>query len=163
MVSRRTIALLAVAAIAVAAVALPAVAGGKPTLAVENEDDEAYRVTVYAAEDRQRAMATNFEITTRDGERRLATLGQLYWPDGHRNVTLADEGVPSESVRVGPGESSNATFEGWPRGHVTFTMAERRNGSRWVHEWTNVGSCGDTGQEITVTLEEGGASWSSSC
>ncbi len=95
MVSRRTIALLLGSALVIGYVQYDTVSGPfKPTLTVENNDTTAYQLSAYTVESREQAMYLNFEVTTRDGEHRLKTLSQLIWPDGDRNVTLADDGSP---------------------------------------------------------------------
>lgn len=151
MVSRRTAVLLGLALLAVVVLTTPAVGGDQPTITVENDGSTAYRVSAYAAEDTQRATLTNFEVTTRDGDRRLATVSQLYWPDRERNPTLVDEGVASERVVAEPGENVTVTFDDWDQGDTLFYFVERRSGDDWIHDWRiGFSSCGGGGQEITV-------------
>jgi len=158
MVSRQVLALLAV----VALVAGPAWYFGPgndspPTLTVENGDTVPYDVTAYAAEDRQSAMLMNFEVTTRDGDRRLATGEQLYWAGEFRNVTLADDGVPTTRLHVASGENETVTMNGCGSGAVTIMIFEALDGNE-SHEWTHVESCSPQGNEHTITLREGGMS-----
>jgi hypothetical protein len=90
MVSRRIAALFA---LLVLLSGVSVVAGdivtSPPTMTVTNEDTTTYRVTAYTTDSLQTAMLLNFAVTTEDGERRLVTLSQLVWPEGHRNVTLS--------------------------------------------------------------------------
>lgn len=167
MPARRTVALLAALLVLGLLVGgLPGVAGtptaATPTLEIENQDDTTYRVTAYAVADRDRAMHTNFRVTTRDGERRLATLSQLVWPDGFRNVTLADEGIPAQPIRVGPGENVTTRVEDWKHGDVTvYVMEDLGDGA--THVRTDIESCPTRGQEHGITFSNGSSSGSSTC
>lgn len=158
MVSRQVLALLAVIALAAgSAWYLGPGSDSPPTLTVENGDTVPYNVTAYAAEDRRSAMLINFEVTTRDGERRLATAEQLYWPDQGRNVTLADDDVPTTRLHVAPGENGTVTMNGCGSGGVTVMIFESL-GANETHEWTHVDSCSPHGNEHTISLREGGLS-----
>ncbi|WP_135852261.1 hypothetical protein [Halorussus salinus] len=163
MASRRTTALLACL---VLLGGLSVVAGdvyeAPPTLTVTNEDDTTYRVTAYTAESRQAALLMNFEVTTREGERRLATLSQLYWPEGFRNVTLADDGIPTERITVEPGEEVTTTIDGWTPGNVTVYLVEDLGDDR-THVHTTIRTCTERQQEHSLTLEDGGTSGSATC
>ncbi|WP_225741335.1 hypothetical protein [Halorussus halophilus] len=118
MAPRRTTVILAgLVLLSGLSVAAGEVIDSPPTMTVTNEDDTTYRVTAYTAESRQTAMLTNFAVTTRDGERRVATLSQLYWPDGYRNVTLADGGIPTRQLTVEPGDTKQMTVEEWQPGN----------------------------------------------
>lgn len=163
MVSRRTIALL-VGLVVIGSLVWygTATRSAQPTLTVENEDNVSYAVTAYTVESRQAAMYLNFEVTTRDGERRLATLSQLIWPDGYRNVTLADEDVPSQRLVVDPGENVTTTVEGWERGDVTVYLAAERDGNE-THVYTEVKTCARRGQEHGITFQPDGTEGFSTC
>lgn len=102
-------------------------------------------------------MLTNFHVTTRDGERRLATGEQLVWPEGFRNVTLADEGVPTTSVTVGSGENETTPIDGCDSGAITVFIVEDI-GTNETHEWTNIVTCAPYGNEHRMTLRDGGMS-----
>ncbi|WP_254764001.1 hypothetical protein [Natrinema marinum] len=143
-------------------VAAGAVIDAPPTLTVENEDDTTYRVTAYTVEDRQTALLTNFAITTEDGDRRLATLSQLIWPEGYRNVTVADDGIPSQQVTVKPGDEATTTIDGWTPGNVTVYIVEDV-GNNETHVHTDIETCPERQQEHHLTLEEDGTSGSSTC
>ncbi|KAA9400974.1 hypothetical protein ACNO8S_19735 (plasmid) [Haloarcula sp. KBTZ06] len=163
MVSRRTIALLLGSALVIGYVQYDTVSGPfKPTLTVENNDTTAYQLSAYTVESREQAMYLNFEVTTRDGEHRLKTLSQLIWPDGDRNVTLADDGVPTQQITVAPGETVTTTIDGWTRGDVTVYLGEKvaDNGT---HVYTRIRTCPRTGQEHSLTFEEAGTSGSATC
>lgn len=167
MSTRRTVALLA--ALLVVELLLggfPGVAGtptaATPTLEVENQDNTTYRVTAYTVTDTDRAMHTNFHVTTRDGERRLATLSQLIWPDDFRNVTLADEGIPAQQIDVGPGENVTTRIENWENGDVTVYIMEDL-GDNSTHVRTTIKDCPTRGQEHGVTFSNESLTGSSTC
>lgn len=163
MVSRRTTALLVgLVLLGGLSVAAGEVYDAPPTMTVTNEDDTTYRVTAYTAESRQAALLMNFEVTTRDGERRLATLSQLIWPEGFRNVTLADDGIPTERLTVEPDEEATMTVDGWTPGNVTVYVIEDL-GDNQTHVQTKIETCTERQQEHTLTLEDSGSSGSSVC
>ena len=140
----------------------PATGTAAPTLTVENQADTPYRVTAYTVESGQRATFLNFAITTRDGERRLATLSQLFWPDGYRNVTLVDRGIPTRRVTVAPGESVTTTVDGWRPGNVTVYLVERLGDDETLR-YAELETCTRRGQEHSMTLEGDGKSGSATC
>lgn len=109
---RMTVFLASLVLLSGLSVAAGAVIDAPPILTVENEDDTTYRVTAYTVEDRQTALLTNFAITTEDGERRLATLSQLIWPEGYQNVSVADDGIPTQQVTVEPGRFEDSSSGG---------------------------------------------------
>ncbi|RRJ31404.1 hypothetical protein [Halocatena pleomorpha] len=163
MVSRRTIIFIAglillsgLSMIAGEAVDAP------PTMTATNDGDTTYRVTAYTVEDRRTALLMNFAVTTRDGERRLATLSQLIWPDGFRNVTLADDGIPTQGISVDPGEAVTTTIDGWTPGNVTVYVVEDL-GNNETHVRTSLETCTKRGQEHHMTFEENGGGRTSVC
>lgn len=163
MVSRRTIALLLGLAFVSGYVLYDTVSGpSQPTLTVENNDTTAYQVSAYTVESREQAMYMNFEVTTRDGEHRLKTLSQLVWSDRDRNVTLADDGIPTQQITVAPGEKKTTTIDGWTRGNVTVYLVEKL-GDNETHVYTRIQTCPRRGQEHSLTFEEDGTSGSSTC
>ncbi|GAA5433941.1 hypothetical protein [Haloarcula japonica] len=164
MVSRRMIALLLGSALVLGYVQYDTVFGSvQPTLTVENNDTTAYQLSAYTVESSEQAMYMNFEVTTRDGERRLKTLSQLVWPDGDRNVTFADDGVPIQQITVAPGETVTTTIDGWARGDVTVYLGEKISDNE-THVYTRMRTCPRTGQKHSVTFkEDGGISGSSLC
>lgn len=163
MASRRTIALLVgLALLGGLSVAAGEVIDAPPTLTVANEDDTPYRVTAYTAEDTRAALHANFAVTTEDGERRLATLSQLIWPEGFRNVTLVDDGVPTQQITVAPGEEVTTTIDGWTPGNVTVYVVEDL-GDNETHVQTELKTCTERQQEHSLTFEDSGASGSSTC
>ncbi|MFU1783770.1 hypothetical protein ACM16X_20605 [Haloarcula japonica] len=164
MVSRRMIALLLGSALVLGYVQYDTVFGSvQPTLTVENNDTTAYQLSAYTVESSEQAMYMNFEVTTRDGERRLKTLSQLVWPDGDRNVTFADDGVPIQQITVAPGETVTTTIDGWARGDVTVYLGEKISDTE-THVYTRIRTCPRTGQKHSVTFkEDGGISGSSLC
>ncbi|RDI69989.1 hypothetical protein [Halopelagius longus] len=163
MVSRRITALLAVL---VLLSGVSVVAGDEitspPTMTVTNEDTTTYRVTAFTAENRQTALLMNFAVTTREGERRLATLSQMVWPEGYRNVTLVDDGIPTRHVTVDPGEEETMTVTDWTPGNVTVYVVEDL-GDNETHVHTKIVSCTQREQEHTLTLREDGSGGSSVC
>lgn len=163
MASRRTIALL-VSLVLLSGFSFAAgeAIDAPPTLTVANEDDTTYRVTAYTVEDRQTALLMNFEITTDDGERRLAPLSQLIWPEGFRNVTLADDGIPTQRITVEPGDDVTTTVDGWTPGNVTVYVVEDVDNNE-THVRTHSKTCTERGQEHSLTLEASGGSGSSVC
>lgn len=163
MAPRRTAALVAVLVLLGGfSVVAGAVIDAPPTLTVENEDDTTYRVSAYTVEDRRTAMLTNFAVTTDDGERRLATLSQLIWPEGFRNVTLVDDGIPTQRITVEPGDDVTTTIDGWEPGDVTIYVVEDL-GDNETHVQTELETCPRRRQEHGLTLEEDGASGFSTC
>ncbi|WP_434531594.1 hypothetical protein ACODNH_21705 (plasmid) [Haloarcula sp. NS06] len=156
MVSRRTIALLLGLALVSGYVLYDTASGpSQPTLTVENNDTTAYQVSAYTVESREEAMYMNFEVTTRDGEHRLKTLSQLVWPDSDRNVTLADDGIPTQQTTVAPGETVTTTIDGWTRGNVTVYLVEKIDDNE-THVSTRIRTCPRTGQQHSLTFEEDG-------
>ncbi|WP_406600216.1 hypothetical protein [Haloarcula terrestris] len=156
MVSRRTIALLLGLALVSGYVLYDTAAGpSQPTLTVENNDTAAHQVSAYTVDSREEAMYLNFAVTTTDGGHRLKTFSQLVWPDSDRNVTLADDGVPTQQITVAPGETATTTIDGWTRGDVTVYIGEKI-GENETHVYTNIRTCPRTGQEHSVTFEEDG-------
>jgi hypothetical protein len=163
MVSRRTTVFLAILVLlSGVSVVAGEVLSFPPTMTVTNEDTTTYRVTAYTAESLERAMLMNFAVTTRDGERRLATLSQMVWPDGYQNVTFVDDGIPSRNVTVEPGEEATLTAEEWTPGNVTVYVVEEL-GDNETHVQTEIETCPQRQQEHTLTLEDGGAGGSSVC
>jgi hypothetical protein len=163
MVSRRTIALLLGLALVSGSVLYDHVSGPtQPTLTVENNDTTAYQLSAYTVESREKAMYMNFEVTTRAGERRLKTLSQLVWSDRDRNVTLADDGIPSQHITIRPGEKVTTTIDGWTRGNVTVYIVEEI-GTNETHVYTAIKTCTRTGQEHSLTFEGDGTSGTSTC
>ncbi|SEL96788.1 hypothetical protein [Haloferax larsenii] len=163
MVSRRMTFLLAgLVLLSGVSVAASEAIDSPPTFTVSNEDNTTYRVTAYTAESTQAALLMNFEVTTRDGERRLATLSQLIWPDRYRNVTLADDGIPTQRVTVEPGDEVTTTIEAWEPGNVTVYIVEDL-GDNETHTMTEIKTCTERQQEHSLTLESDGASGSSVC
>lgn len=163
MASRRTIwVLVGLALLSGLSVAAGAVIDAPPTLTVENEDDTPYRVTAYTDENRHTALHMNFAVTTADGERRLATLSQLIWPEGFQNVTLVDDDIPIQQVTVDPGEEVTTTIDGWTPGNVTVYVVEDI-GNNETHVQTELKTCTERQQEHSLTFEDGGASGSSVC
>ena len=163
MVSRRTIVLLAgLVLLSGGSVAAGAVIDAPPTMTVANEDDTTYRVTAYTAETVQTASLMNFAVTTEDGERRLATLSQMIWPEGFRNVTLVDDGIPTQRITVEPGEEVTTTIDGWTPGNVTVYIVEDL-GDNETHVHTEIKTCTDRQQEHSLTLEDSGSSGSTVC
>lgn len=128
-----------------------------PTLTVENGDETPFQVTAYAVEDRQAAMLTNFEVTTEDGDRRLATGSQLVWAKKFRNVTLADEGVPTTWLTVDPGENETTTIDGCGSRAVAVIVFEDV-GANERHEWTRVATCSPHRNVHRLRLRDGGLS-----
>lgn len=164
MVSRRTIALLLGLALVNGYILYDTAAGpSQPTLTVENNDTTAYHVSAYTVDSREEAMYMNFAVTTRDGEHRLKTLSQLVWPDSDRNVTLADDGIPTQQITVAPGETVTTSIDGWTRGDVTVYLGEM-TGDNETHVYTRIRTCPRTGQEHSVTFKkDGGISGGSIC
>ncbi|WP_049917002.1 hypothetical protein [Halogeometricum pallidum] len=163
MAPRRTAAFLAMLVLlSGVSVAASEVIESPPELTVSNEDNTTYRVTAYTVESRQVAMLMNFRVTTDNGERRLATLSQLIWPEGYRNVTLADEGVPTQRVTVEPGEEVTTTIDGWTPGNVTVYVMEDV-GNDETHVQTDIIACPDRGQEHSWTFRDDGTGGSSTC
>ena len=163
MVSQRLTALLAVLVLlSGVSVVAGEVIDSPPTMTVTNEDTTTYRVTAYTTESLQTALLLNFAVTTRDGERRLATLSQLVWPEGYRNVTLVDEGIPTRQVTVEPGEEATMTVSKWTPGNVTVYVVEDL-GDDETHVQTEIESCSQRGQEHTLTLTDSGSSGSAVC
>ncbi|KAA9396191.1 hypothetical protein Har1130_16100 [Haloarcula sp. CBA1130] len=164
MVSRRTIALVLLGlALSSGFVLYDSVSGpSQPILTVENNDTTAYQVAAYTVESREKAMYMNFEVTTRDGEHRRKTLSQLVWPDGDQNVTLADDGIPTQQLTVVPGETVTTTIDGWTRGDVTVYLAQKHDGNE-THVHTRIQTCPRTGQEHGLTFTETGTSGSATC
>ncbi|WP_345779771.1 hypothetical protein [Halosolutus halophilus] len=163
MVPRRTIALLLGLALVSGYVLYGTVSGpSQPTLTVENNDTTAYQVSAYTVESREQAMYVNFEVTTRDDEHRLKTLSQLVWSDRDRNVTLADDGIPTQRITVVPGEKVTTPIDGWTRGNVTVYLVEKFDDNE-THVSTRIQTCPRGGQEHSLTFEDGGTSGSSTC
>lgn len=153
MVSRRFALLSAVLLATAVAVAGVGVVMGtpEPVLTLENDDTAAYHVTAYTVDDQDEAGYLNFEVTTREGNRRLVTYADLVWPDGYRNVTLVDEGVNRQTFVVGPNETTTKPVEGWTRGDVTIYVIER--GDERTHEWSRTVTCGNRGQEHELRFD----------
>lgn len=163
MTSRQTIVLLAgLVLLSGLSFAAGEVIDAPPTLTVANEDNTTYRVTAYTVEDRQTALLMNFEVTTEEGKRRLATLSQLIWPEEFRNVTLADDGIPTQRITVGPGDDVTTTIHGWTPGNITVYVVEDL-GNNETHVRTDIKTCTGRGQEHSLTLEDSGGSGSSVC
>jgi hypothetical protein len=163
MVSQRTAALFALlATLSGASVGAGDVITSPPTMTVTNEDTTTYRVTAYTTDSRQTAMLMNFAVTTREGERRLVTLSQMVWPEGYRNVTVVDDGIPTRQVTVEPGEEASMTVTEWTPGNVIVYVVEEL-GTNETHVQTEVETCTQRGQEHTLTLMERGSSGSSVC
>ena len=164
MISRRTIALLLLGVVLVSGYVLyDAVSGpSQPTLTVENSDTTAYQMSAYTVASREQAMYMNFEVTTRDGEHRLKTLSQLVWSDRDRNVTIADDGIPTQQITVAPGEKKTTTIDGWTRGNVTVYLIEKL-GENETHVSTRIQTCPRRGQEHSVTFKTDGTRGSSTC
>lgn len=163
MVSQRTTVVLAgLLLLSGFSVVAGAVIEAPPTLTVANEDDTTYRVTAYTVEDRQTALLMNFVVTTEDGDRRLATLSQLIWPEGFRNVTLVDDGIPTQRITVEPGEEVTTTIDGWTPGNVTVYIVEDL-GNNETHVLTEIKTCTERQQEHGLTLKEYGSSGFSVC
>jgi hypothetical protein len=163
MVSRRIAALLVLLVLlSGASVVAGDVLTSPPTMTVTNEDTTTYRVTAYTTDSRQTAMVMNFAVTTRDGERRLVTLSQMIWPEGYRNVTLVDDGVPTQQVTVAPGEEASMTVIEWTPGNVTVYVVEDL-GDNETHVQTEIETCTKREQEHTLTLTQSGSSGSSVC
>lgn len=164
MPARRTIA--ALLAVLLVAGGFPLVVGtpaaATPALELENEDDTTYRVTAYTVADRHTAMHVNYRVTTRDGDRRLATLSQLVWPGGFRNVTLADDGIPAQRITLDPGENLTTRIEGWTHGDVTIYIAEDL-GDNSAHVQTEIKTCPVRGQEHGLSFSDGTAGGYSVC
>ncbi|AEH39161.1 hypothetical protein [Halopiger xanaduensis] len=154
MVSRRSALLLTVLLAAAVAIAGVGVAMGtpEPVLTLENDDTASYHVTAYTVDDRDEAGYLNFEVTTRDGDRRLVSYADLVWPDGYRNVTLVDDGVNRQAFVVGPNETTTEPVEGWTRGDVTVYVIER--GDERTHEWSRTVTCGGRGQEHELRFDD---------
>lgn len=163
MASRRTTALLVVL-ILFGGLSLAAgeAIDAPPTLTVTNKDDTTHRVTAYTVEERQTALLMNFAVTTSDGERRLATLSQLVWPDGFRNVTLTDDEIPTQRITVDPGDEATTTIDGWTPGNVTVYIVEDL-GDNETHIKTDIKTCTVREQEHSITLKDSGGGGSSSC
>ncbi|MFC6765575.1 hypothetical protein [Natrinema soli] len=163
MAPRRTTALLAgLVLLSGLSVAAGAVIDAPPTLTVENEDNTTYRVTAYTAENRQTALLMNFAVTAEDGDRRLATLSQLVWPEGFRNVTLVDDGVPTQQVTVEAGDEVTTTIGGWTPGNVTVYLVEDL-GDNETHVHTDIETCTERQQEHSLSIAEDGTGGSSTC
>lgn len=133
-----------------------------PTMTVTNDDDTTYGVTAYTVDSRREAMVLNFAVTTEDGDRRLATLSQLVWPSGFRNVTLVDDGVPTERVGVEPNETATMTVDDWTPGDVTVYLVEDL-GDDETHVETKIETCPARQQEHSLALRDGGSSGTSVC
>ncbi|AGB32141.1 hypothetical protein C488_07587 [Natrinema pellirubrum DSM 15624] len=163
MARRRTIALLAgLVLLSGLSVVGGAMIDAPPTLTVENDDNTTYRVTAYTAENRETALLMNFAVTTEDGERRLTMLSQLVWPEGFRNATLVDDGIPTQQITVEPGDEVTTTVDGWTPGNVTVYLVEDLDDNE-THVQTTIKSCTRRQQEHSLTLEEDGAAGSSTC
>lgn len=163
MVSRRTIALLLGLALVSGYVLYDTVSGpSQPTLTVENNDTTTYQVSAYTVESREEAMYMNFEVTTRDGEHRRKTLSQLVWSDRDQNVTLVDDGIPTQQITVAPDETVTTTIDGWTRGNVTVYLVEKIDDNE-THVYTRIQTCPRSGQEHSLTLEKDGTSGGSTC
>nr|WP_265108205.1 hypothetical protein [Halosolutus halophilus] len=119
-------------------------------------------MSAYTVESREQAMYVNFEVTTRDDEHRLKTLSQLVWSDRDRNVTLADDGIPTQRITVVPGEKVTTPIDGWTRGNVTVYLVEKFDDNE-THVSTRIQTCPRGGQEHSLTFEDGGTSGSSTC
>lgn len=160
----RTTTLLLVGLVALSglSVAAGAVIDAPPTLTVENERNSTHEVTAYTVAESESPMQTNFAVTTDDGDRRLVALEQLYWPGEFRNVTLADDEIPSQRVTVAPGENVTTTVDAWTPGNVTIYIAEDLGADR-EHVHTRIVSCTERQQEHRITLEDGGASGGYTC
>ncbi|WP_248909952.1 hypothetical protein [Halocatena marina] len=163
MASRRTTALLVVL-ILLGGFSLAAgeAIDAPPTLTVTNKDDTTHRVTAYTVEDRQSALLMNFAVTTIDGERRLATLSQLVWPDGFRNVTLTDDEIPTQRITIDPGDEATTTIDGWTPGNVTVYIVEDLENNE-THIKTDIKTCTVREQEHSITLKDSGGGGFSSC
>ncbi|WP_153552860.1 hypothetical protein [Halomicrobium sp. LC1Hm] len=145
---------------------LSVVAGGvidaPPELTIENQADTTHRVTAYTVAETESVMELNFAVTTDDGDRRLATLEQLYWPGEFRNVTIADDGVPSQRHTVEPGENVTTTVEAWTPGNVTiYVVEDLGDDQRHVH--TDIRTCTEREQEHELRLESDGTGGSYTC
>jgi hypothetical protein len=163
MVSRRTTVVLAgLILLSGLSIVTGAVIDAPPTLTVANEDDTTYRVTAYTVEDRQTALLMNFVVTTEDGDQRLATLSQLIWPEGFRNVTLVDDGIPTQRITVEPGEEVTTTIDGWTLGNITVYIVEDL-GNNETHVLTEIKTCTEREQEHGLTLKGSRVSGFSSC
>ncbi|OAQ53903.1 hypothetical protein HTG_06440 [Natrinema mahii] len=163
MARRRTIALLAgLVLLSGLSVAGGAMIDAPPTLTAENDDNTTYRVTAYTVENRETALLMNFAVTTEDGDRRLATLSQLVWPEGFRNVTVVDDGVPTQQITVEPDDEVTTTIDGWTPGNVTVYVAKDVD-DNGTHVLTDINTCPARQQEHSITFDEGGSSWSSTC
>ena len=163
MVSRRKIVVLLGLALVSGYAMYDTVSGpSQPKLTVENNDTTTYQVSSYTVESREQAMYMNFEVTTKDGEHRLKTLSQLVWTDWDRNMTLADDGIPTQQITVAPGEKMTTTIDGWERGDVTVYLVEKIDDNE-THVSTRIQTCPRTGQEHSLTFKEDGTSGSSTC
>lgn len=163
MVSRRVTVLLAGLVLASGlSVVGGAVVDAPPTFTVTNTADTPHQVTTHTAESLQSAMLMNFAVTTESGDRRLVTLSQLVWPEGFRNVTLADRDVPTQEVTIEPGEETTTTIGGWTPGDVTVYIVEDL-GDDETHVLTEIETCAQRQQTHTLTIEEDGFSGSSIC
>ncbi|WP_135305033.1 hypothetical protein [Haloarcula amylovorans] len=134
---------------------------GPPTVTVTNEDTTTYRVTAFTADSRQSALLTNFAVTTKDGDRRLAPLSQMVWALEFRNVTLVDD-VSTQQFTVEPNETVTTTIESWTPGDVTVYVVEDL-GDDELHVKTEIETCPQRQQEHSMTLESGGSSGTSVC
>ncbi|WP_049915453.1 hypothetical protein [Haloferax mucosum] len=161
MVSRTATVLAALVLLSGLSIVAGAVIDSPPKLTVENDDNTTYRVKAYTVESAERAMVTNFMVTTEDGERRRATLSRLVWPGEFRNVTLADEGVPRQQITVEHGETVTTTVEAWTPGNVTFYIVEDLKNNE-SHVYTRVKTCTKREQEHNMHFEES-ISGSSTC
>jgi|GEM_PF-1230512 len=143
-------------------VAAGAVIDAPPTLTVENERNTTHEVTAYTIAQSESPMQLNFAVTADDGDRRLVTLEQLYWPGEFRNVTLADQGIPAQQVTVDPGENVTTTIDAWTPGNVTIYIAQDLGANR-EHVHTRIVSCTEREQNHRITLKDDGASGGYTC
>lgn len=133
----------------------------EPTVTLENDDTVTYHVTAYTVDNPDVAGSLNFEVTTEDGEQRLVAYEQLVWPDGHRNVTLVDEGIDSQSFVIEPNETVSGTLEGWSDREMTIYIVER--GPDREHSRSQSIRCESRGQSHSLTMADGGSGGSSTC
>ncbi|RQH00855.1 hypothetical protein [Natrarchaeobius oligotrophus] len=158
----RGFAILLVGVLLVASLFAVAVATGsdRPVVTIENDVDDEQHVTVYTVADLDEAGYLNFEVTTADGDRRLATLDDLVWPGEYRNVTPVDD-VHAQEITVGPGENVTTSVEDWSRGDVTVYVVE--TGENRTHTGTRTITCGSRGQEHTLSPTDAGLGSSTLC
>lgn len=162
MVSRRSVLLLCALLLGGVLVGVAATTGTpEPVVTLENDDNVTYHVTAYTVEDLDAAGYLNFEVTTDNGERTRVTYAELVWPSGYRNVTLADEGVNSQSFVVGPNETTTEPLEGWTRGDVTVYIVQGPDEHARTRSKTL--SCSRRGQEHELRFSDGGFGGTTVC